>query len=176
MTAGRYVVYLHFATIVKGNKTVTSARETAALVVENVPLLMRLLRAKFREKRATELSMAQFRTLAFINANRGASLSETAGHIGLSLPSMSKLVDTLVQDGLLTRSADGVDRRRICLGLTSTGKRELEEAYRHTQSFFTEKFAELSNEERTQVAEAMHKLSKLFVLDPERPVPVREPE
>jgi DNA-binding MarR family transcriptional regulator len=145
----------------------TSPRQTAALVIDNVPLLMRLLRAKFREKRSGELSMAQFRTLAFVDANRGASLSEAAGHIGLSLPSMSKLVEGLVNQELLTRSAHGVDRRRICLGLTPAGKRELDEAYRHTESFFAGKFAELTSEQRNQLAESINTLKRLFMLSPE---------
>ncbi len=143
----------------------TSPRETAALIIDNVPLLMRLLRAKFREKRSGELSMAEFRTLAFLDANRGASLSEAAGQIGLSLPSMSKLVDALVNHGLLSRTAHGQDRRRVCLALTPTGRHELHEAYRHAESFFTDKLAELSSDQRSQVAESIDMLRRLFVLD-----------
>lgn len=147
----------------------TSPRQTAALVVDNVPLLMRLLRTKFREKRVGDLSMAQFRTLAFIDANHGASLSEVAGHIGLGLPSMSKLVDALVNSKRLTREMHGGDRRRICLTLTSRGKRELDEAYQHTQTFFAEKFAKLTDAERTQIAGAMNIMKKLFELNSKRP-------
>ena len=145
----------------------TSPRQIAALVMDNIPLLMRLLRTKFREKRIGDLSMAQFRTLGFVNANRGASLSEAAGHIGVSLPSMSILVDALVNRQLLTREVHGKDRRRVCLALTAKGKRELDEAYQHTQSFFAEKFAELTEDERTQVAGAIDLLKRLFALDPE---------
>jgi MarR family transcriptional regulator for hemolysin len=139
--------------------------------MENVPLLMRLLRRKFREKPIGDLSMAQFRTLGFVDANQGASLSEAAGHIGVSLPSMSKLVDALVNRQLLTRVTHRSDRRRVCLALTGEGKRELEEAYQHTQSFFTEKFAELTEEQRTQLASAMDLMKELFALDPKLSVP-----
>ena len=145
----------------------TSPRQIAALVMDNIPLLMRLLRTKFREKRIGDLSMAQFRTLGFVNANRGTSLSVAAGHIGVSLPSMSILVDALVNRQLLTREVHGKDRRRVCLALTAQGKRELDEAYQHTQSFFAEKFAELTEDERTQVAGAIDLLKRLFALDPE---------
>jgi DNA-binding MarR family transcriptional regulator len=143
-----------------------SPRQTAAMVIEDIPLLMRLLRTKFLEKRIGDLSMAQFRTLAFVDANQGASLSEVAGHIGLGLPSMSKLVDALVNHQLLTRETHGEDRRRICLALTAQGKRELDEAYQHTQSFFADKFAELTEQERSQVIEAMKVMMKLFALNP----------
>ena len=149
----------------------TSPRQIAALVMDNIPLLMRLLRTKFREKRIGDLSMAQFRTLGFVNANRGASLSEAAGHIGVSLPSMSILVEALVNRQLLTRDIHGKDRRRVCLALTGEGKRELDEAYRHSQSFFAEKFAELTEDERTQVAGAIDLLKQLFALDTENSKP-----
>ena len=134
--------------------------------MDNIPLLMRLLRTKFREKRIGDLTMAQFRTLAFVDANQGPSLSDVAGQIGLSLPSMSKLVDALVSRTLITRSEHGQDRRRISLALTGEGKRELDEAYRHTQSFFAEKFSELTDDERNQIAGAIDIMKDLFALNP----------
>jgi DNA-binding MarR family transcriptional regulator len=150
----------------------TSARQTAMLVMDNVPSLMRLLRAKFREKRVGDLSMAQFRALAFVDVNQGASLSEVAGYIGLGMPSMSKLVDALVNSKRLTRAMHGGDRRRICLALTAKGKRELDEAYQYTQSFFAEKFTELTDDERTQIAGAMNLMKRLFALHPKAGLPV----
>ncbi len=144
----------------------TTPYQTATLVMDNVPLLMRLLRKKFHEKRIGDLSMAQFRTLAFVSAQEGASLSEAAGHLGLGLPSMSKLVEALVRRKLMVREVHGRDRRRICLSLTAEGKRELEEAYRHTQSFFTEQFAQLTEAERSQIAGAFGVMQRLFSLNP----------
>ena len=140
----------------------TTSRQTAVLAMDIIPLLMRLMRKKFREKRVADLSMAQFRTLAFIDANQGASLSDAASHIGLGLPSMSKLVDALVNRKLITRVTHGQDRRRVCLTLTRLGKRELGVAHNYTQAYFADKFSELSDEERRRVSEAMDLLRKLF--------------
>ncbi len=142
-----------------------SPDRTAALVMDDIPMLMRLLRLKYREKRAGDLSLVQFRTLAYINAQKGTCLSEVAGHIGLGLPTMSKLVDSLVRRDLITRSAHGHDRRRVCLSLTPQGEKELEEAYRHTQSFFAEKFAQLSEEERLQIVHTLEVMQSLFDLE-----------
>jgi DNA-binding MarR family transcriptional regulator len=160
---------LPFETIIKGNQNVPSSIQTSALVMDIVPLLMRLMRNKFREKRMGELSMAQFRTLAFIDGNPGASLSEVASHIGLGLPSMSKLIDRLVTRNLITRDMHAQDRRRICLALTRLGRRELDEAYRHAQTFFAGKFSRLSEGERTRVADALRLLRTLFALNAAEP-------
>jgi len=154
----------------------TSPKKTAELVIDNIPLLMRLLRTKFREKRTGEMSMVQFRTLAFVDANQGSSLSDASTHIGLSLPSMSKLVESMVTRNLLRRDMHGEDRRRICLSLTEKGKNELDEAYRHTQTYFTEKFAELTEDERTQIGEAMNLMKKLFALEPKISMPEPDKE
>ncbi len=149
----------------------SSPQQTAAIVMDNVPLLMRILRTKFREKRTGSMSMVQFRTLTFVNTNQGASLSATATAIGLSLPSMSKLVDALVNMNLIKREMHGEDRRKICLSLTEKGKSELDEAYQHTQTYFTEKFSELTEKERGQIETAMDVMKKLFMLEQKSNIP-----
>jgi DNA-binding MarR family transcriptional regulator len=151
----------------------TTPDQTAALVMDTIPMFMRILRAKFREKYAGDLSMVQFRTLAYVDAREGVCLSEAARHIGLGLPTMSKLVETLVKRDLIARDEHGQDRRKICLTLTAQGKHELGEAYRYTQSFFADKFAELTDEERNQIREALKDMQTLFGLNTQasRPEP-----
>jgi DNA-binding MarR family transcriptional regulator len=89
---------------------------------------------------------------------------------------MSKLVESMVTRNLLRRDMHGEDRRRICLSLTEKGKNELDEAYRHTQTYFTEKFAELTEDERTQIGEAMNLMKKLFALEPKISMPEPDKE
>ncbi len=135
-------------------------------VMETVPLVMRTIRSEFRAKRSAELSVPQFRTLAYIKNNDGASLSSLAGHIGLTLPSMSKLIDGLVNRGLVSRDAHREDRRKICLRLTPLGKSELESAYAHTQTFLAERLSRLAKDELFTVANSMQILHGLFVSKP----------
>ncbi len=138
---------------------------TAQQVLEIVPAVMRTIRAEFRTQRSRDLSVAQFRTLAYIKNNDGASLSSLATHIGLTLPSMSKLIDGLVSRGLVTRDLDQEDRRKICLCLTKTGKDELESAYEHTQTFLADKISGLAKEDLDIVSRSMQILKSLFVPD-----------
>src|SRR5512140_3106886 len=103
-----------------------SADECAALVAEVVPLVMRTSRAEMRGHRSPDLSVPQFRTLLFLRRQPGASVSDVAGHIGLTLPSISKMIDRLVtRDRVVRHSAPG-DRRRICLELTPLGASTLQ--------------------------------------------------
>ncbi len=142
----------------------TSPQQTAALTMDVIPSLTRLIRSKFREKRVGDLTMVEFRTMAFINANQNASHSEAAEHIGLGRPSMSKVVDALVNRKRVVRKVHGKDRRRICLTITKQGQRDLDEAYQHTQLYFADKFSSLSEKQRMQVVESLSLLKELFAL------------
>ncbi len=77
--------------------------ECARQLLDTTPQIMRFIRAEMRSHRGHDLSVPQFRTLTFINRNPEASLSNLANHLGLTLPSTSKLVDGLVNQKIITR-------------------------------------------------------------------------
>lgn len=106
----------------------SSMDECTREVLESVPSVMRVIRSELRKHRARELSVPQFRTLNFLSRNKGASLSEVAEHIGLTLPSMSTLVDGLVTRNFAVRRTHPHDRRRVTLELTNSGQMILRSA------------------------------------------------
>jgi len=146
---------------------VASVEDVANEIFDVVPLVTRAIRSKFREQRAADLSVAQFRTLAFINRREGASLSDVAGHIGLTLPSMSKMVDGLVNRRLVGRHVHDTDRRRVCLSITPTGKKKIQASYVHSHAFLVDKIAGLSVAELETVNSALGLLQDLFVSEHE---------
>jgi DNA-binding MarR family transcriptional regulator len=123
------------------------------------------VRAEMRRHRAADLSVPQFRTLTFLSRQAGASLSQVAEHIGLTLPSMSSLVEGLVERKLILRNPHSVDRRRVTLTLTARGQSVLEAAHGATQAALAEKLAALSAQDRTIVVQAMLALRPLFEPD-----------
>jgi DNA-binding MarR family transcriptional regulator len=139
-----------------------SADECATLVTDTVPLVMRTIRAEMRSHRTPDLSVPQFRALVFLHRNPRASLSNVADHIGLSLPSISKLIDRLVARGMVARSSAPADRRRLCLELTPLGESTLQTASSATQARLAEILAALSPGERVVIARAMHSLRTAF--------------
>jgi DNA-binding MarR family transcriptional regulator len=142
-----------------------SLDQCAREVLETVPLVMRTVRAEMRRHRTADLSVPQFRTLNFLNRQAGASLSQVAEHIGLTLPSVSLLVDGLVERKLILRNTSAADRRRITLTLTARGQSVLEAAHGATQAALAEKLAALSAKDRMIVAQAMQALRPLFEPD-----------
>ena len=144
-------------------------QDAAQQVMDVIPVVMRTMRAKLRERRAADISVPQFRAMAFINRNEGASLSDLSTHIGLTLPSMSKLIDGLVSRKLISRTSHSQDRRRVSLSLTPLGHNELNAAYGHTQKYIAEKMSNLGDEDLKTIARVMQILRELFAVEREEP-------
>ncbi len=134
----------------------------AQQVLEAVPLVMRTIRGQLRSHRSADISVPQFRSMSYIDRNDGASLSDLASHIGLTLPSMSKLIDGLVSRKLVTRTSHSTDRRRICLSLTPLGREELREAHRFTEKYLSEQISGLDEADLQTITRAMQILKSLF--------------
>ncbi len=64
------------------------------------------------------LSLDQWRVLALLSDGRGHSMTEIAGHAMVPAPTLTKIVDRLVESALVHRRVDDSDRRRV-LVLTS---------------------------------------------------------
>ncbi len=141
----------------------SAPEECASLVLQVVPQVMRAIRAELRDRADAALSVTQFRTLAYLAEQSGGSLSDLADHIGLALPSMSKLVDGLVARELVTREEDPNDRRRVVLCLTAKGRQSVQRAFSATQAQLSQRLQGLTPEQREAVACAMIALRPIFV-------------
>ena len=142
----------------------TSPDVCAQEVLEVVPVVMRTIRAELRHHRMADLSVPQFRTLAFIDRNVDASLSDVTEHIGLTLPSMSKIVDGLVIRKLVTRQTHPTDRRRMTLALTARGETALQLSRAATRACLAEDLAALSDRQRETIVQAMEIVRPVFAL------------
>lgn len=140
----------------------TSPEVCAQEMLDVVPQVMRAIRAEMRRHRTADLSVPQFRTLAFIDRGDQPSLSAVAEHIGLTLPSMSKIVDGLVARKLVTRETHPADRRRLVLALTRSGQTALATSRRATRACLAEDLATLSDAERANIVRALETLRPLF--------------
>jgi DNA-binding MarR family transcriptional regulator len=143
-------------------------------ILDVTPMILQALRVQMRAQRLHDLSVPQFRTLAFLSRHPGSSLSAAAEFIGLTLPTMSVLVDGLVQRGLIDRSTDPQDRRRVLLTLTPAGEQQHKQALDGAADWLVAVLQPLDAEDRKLVVQALNVLRPLFaaaavppsVLDP----------
>lgn len=74
-----------------------------------------------------DLTLGQWRALVLIAAGDGLRASELAHRVGMSRPSMSRLVDRLERKGLVASTADPDDRRAVLLVSTVAGREALQD-------------------------------------------------
>lgn len=137
-----------------------SARLCSALLLEVVPLTMRAIRAQVRSH--SEMSVPQFRALAFLGRNEAAMLGDVADFLGLTLPAASKLVDGLVATTLVARRVDPEDRRKIILRLTAAGRRKYAALLKFTGDFLGERVTRLTVQQRAGISAALRALQTVF--------------
>ncbi|MDM7916585.1 MAG: MarR family transcriptional regulator [Candidatus Eisenbacteria bacterium] len=139
----------------------TCARE----ILETVPLVMAAIRCEMRRIRGSDLTIPQFRTLLYIGRKPESSLSRVADHIGLTLPSMSKLVDGLVDRALVRRVESRDDRRRVALSLTREGADLVGRVRAAGRRSIARRLSPLPQEARGEMLRAMQALRGLFEED-----------
>src|SRR2546428_10723434 len=132
-----------------------SGRRVAAEVLEVTLLATRLVTPEVRRRGRKQLSLSHMRALGFLDANPDGDLSAVADYVGLTLPSMSALVDGLVRRGLVARLAAPHDRRRLRLRLTATGNKALRARLAAAEAGLQTRFSDIPPGQRAVVLRAM---------------------
>lgn len=142
--------------------TKTTALQCATVLLEVMPMIMQTLHAHRRNNHKNELSVPQFRGLIFIQNNPEASLSDVGDFLGLTLPSMSKIIDGLVERQLLTRGQHPEDRRRLHLALTPFGQDLLTQTHQEAQLCLSRLLDPCPEADRQSIYEALNLLRSIF--------------
>lgn len=138
------------------------SEQCAAKVMETVPLTMRFIRADMRSRKSTELSVPQFRTLAFLDRNPGASLFELAEHLGVTCATASANTERLVQRSFVHRCNHPAERRRVSLKLTEDGKEHLQQTRAKTRTYIADLLTTLTDEQIAQIDDSLTLLKQVF--------------
>ena len=144
-----------------GGPSAAELTACADRLLEVVPRTMHGIRLAMRSTIAPALTVTQLRALLFVANHSGCGLSPLAEHLGMSLPSASALVARLVRAGLLDRSGDPGERRRIQLGLTDAGSAGVASARRSARSWLRQRLAALSAEELRGLQRSLDLLARI---------------
>ena len=131
-------------------------------LMETAPQIVQSIRVEMRRGRGGELSIPQFRALRFVLRNPEVSLSDLADYLGLTLPSVSKLVDGLVKQTLILRQESKVDRRKMTLALTEAGETIINNARAQAQANLARTLASLPEEDLLEIHHSFELLNHLF--------------
>jgi len=138
-------------------------RQVAQQVIAVAPRLGRLMEVLL-ERLPEPVSLLRYRILVRL-AQEECRSSELAAHTWVSSPTMSSVVESLVQCGWVDRHSDQTDRRAAVLRLTPSGRRELKRAESGLEAELTALLGKLDPTARAELGRGYAAL--LEVLDSE---------
>jgi DNA-binding MarR family transcriptional regulator len=126
------------------------------------PVLLQVGRELRREARDVGVSPEQVALLVAIKYKPGIGVRELAARERVSPPALSNHVDRLERDGLVSRTPDTADRRRVGLTLTDEGQRVLRRVRSRRTAWLATRLRGLSPDELEAVEAAIEPLSQLL--------------
>ncbi len=130
---------------------------------EFFPSVWHTVRAHIRHE-ATEnfdITVGQFHVLRQIRYGAN-SVSKLADAKHTSRPAVSRVVDVLVNQGLVARTQNPADRRNVQLSLTENGASLMDELFSNTRQWMAGKLAVLSEDELEAILIAGEALKRAF--------------
>jgi MarR family transcriptional regulator, organic hydroperoxide resistance regulator len=121
------------ATVGRGARAATED-PTVAEVVDSLRAIIRELRRGGREAEQAGVHGAQLFAMQKLAEGPAASLGELARRTYTDPSSVSVVVTRLVERGLVTRTVDADDRRRVLIALTTAGRAVVRRAPRAAQA------------------------------------------
>jgi DNA-binding MarR family transcriptional regulator len=122
---------------------------------------IRLLRMLRREDDSSGLSAPRLSALSVIVFSGPLSLAELAAAEQVRPPTMSRIVDALVEAGLITRETKPGDRRSVRIAATEEGVRLLNAGRERRVRALTERLGRLAESERRALARGVEILERV---------------
>ena len=115
-----------------------------------------------------DLSMSHIGALFMLHREGACGVTEIGEHLGITPAGTSQMLNRLVEDGLIERTEDALDRRAKRIVLTARGRETLHESILVRQHWLHQLVETLDPGERELVSEALHVLvEKARQFDPD---------
>jgi DNA-binding MarR family transcriptional regulator len=141
---------------------VRDVKESHLVANELRPVLLRLARELRREIHTLGVTGGQVSILAAIKHEPGTTASAVADRERVSAPAFWHHVAGLEKAGLIERTREGVDRRRVGLTLSAEGEKVLRSVRQRRTAWLAARLDRLTNDERVQIEAAIPALEKLL--------------
>jgi DNA-binding MarR family transcriptional regulator len=142
----------------------TQSRETARELLEIMPLVMRAVAAELRA--GGEMPTPAHFGLLMKLREHPRTLTELAAHWGVSLPTTSNSITTLVERGWVRRTSPAKDRRVAIIEVTAAGRSVLERVGRAAETHLAEVLAPLDRTSHRRLQDGLAVLRSVFAPAP----------
>ena len=98
------------------------------------------------------MTYARMRLLGALHCNGPRIMTTISDELGVTRRNVTALVDALEEEGLVRRRPHPTDRRATVIEMTAKGERTMDRIYDEHRAAVAELFAELSEEDRGELA------------------------
>jgi DNA-binding MarR family transcriptional regulator len=119
------------------------------------------LARQLRQQSSAGLTPSQLSALASVDRHGPLSLGELADHERVAPPTITKVVNKLEADGLLTRQSDPDDRRFCRVSTTPAGDAFLAETRQRRDAWLAVRLDDLDADQQRRLADALDVLEAL---------------
>ncbi|MEO6122788.1 MAG: MarR family transcriptional regulator [Ilumatobacteraceae bacterium] len=123
--------------------------------------VMRLARRLRRERGDEDLTLTQLALLGTLEMNGSSTLGELAAEERISAPSVTRIVNAMVEAGLVTRRAHETDGRQVVAELTPAATTLLDRNRRQRNLWLAEQVSHLSSEQHDVLRQAIDILDEM---------------
>lgn len=104
---------------------------------------------------SSDLRLSQIRAISAFRDKNSLSMKELATNIGVNLPTMTMMIDRLIQDGMAERGRDELDRRKVIVRLTAQGKKLKAKFLSQRRKTAQAIFAGLDNQDKQELLKCL---------------------
>jgi DNA-binding MarR family transcriptional regulator len=115
-----------------------------------------------KEDRFGELSAPQMNMMMMIRVRQAVSVTELADLLGVSPPSVSNMVDRLVERGLLTRTPSEQDRRKVVIQVSPAALKDIAKVEAMILSSFVELVEAVGPETTRKWCEVLQQIKQVL--------------
>jgi len=108
------------------------------------------------------ITYSQCDALVEIGSKQSLSINELAELLGLDKSTLSRTVNTMVEQGLVTREPDPDDRRYVKIKLTPAGSNLLSDIEGKMTDYYLNIYQAIPQDKRKQVLESLELLVKII--------------
>jgi|GEM_PF-2376981 len=113
-------------------------------------------------RRARPLTKSQVGVLVLLHRITGCTATDLCAAIAVTKAGLTSILDVMEGQGLLARTADAVDRRKVRLELTNAGRKAADEVLSDTDRRVAERLRGLSSDDRENLVRYLAGLTEIL--------------
>ena len=114
------------------------------------------------EKQDTNLTLDQWMVLRKVNENEGISQISIAESLNKEAPSITRMLDVLIRQDLMTREMNQSDRRKYHLVMTEKGRETAERLTQPLKSYMETSLNILTDEDQAALDSYLERINREF--------------